>query len=138
VNFLRWFAALGLASTVATLLVTGSLSAQSGGVYTAAQAAAGAKLFSADCAQCHGQKLEGIAGPALAGKAFLDKWSGQTADDLHYVMSTQMPLTAPGSLKPDEYLDLVAYVLQQNGYAPGSDPLTAAKLKGIKIAPQSK
>ena len=117
-------------------VTAGPLAAQSTGVYTTDQATAGAKIYVASCAMCHGQSLEGLSGPALAGSAFIGKWTGQTADDLHYIMSTQMPQTAPGSLKPDEYLDLVAYVLQQNKYAAGSAPLTAATLKSVKIAAQ--
>ncbi len=118
------------------MMMTRAPSAQGTGVYTAAQAAAGAKLYVPECAMCHGQSLEGLSGPALEGKAFLDKWNGQSADDLHYIMSTQMPQSAPGSLKPDEYIDLVAFVLQQNKFPAGSEPLTAAKLKRVKITTQ--
>ncbi len=110
--------------------------AQSGGVYTTAQAQRGAKLFADDCAMCHGQDLSGGAGPPLAGKAFIGKWSGQTADDVHDVVATQMPLTAPGSLKPDEYLALVAFILSKNGYPAGSAPLEKSKLKTITIKAQ--
>ena len=127
---------LGCLLLLAIAVTARPIAAQSTGVYTAEQATAGAKVYVASCAMCHGQSLEGLSGPALAGPAFIGKWTGQTADDLHYIMSTQMPQTAPGSLKPDEYLDLVAYVLQQNKYAAGSVPLTAATLKSVKIAAQ--
>jgi mono/diheme cytochrome c family protein len=116
--------------------VAGPLAAQSSGPYTAAQAAAGATIYAAQCSSCHGAKLEGGAGPQLAGSDFIAKWTGQTADDVHYVVSTQMPQTAPGSLKPDEALALVAYILQQNKYPAGDAPLTAAKLTSIKIVKQ--
>ncbi len=110
--------------------------AQSAGVYTQAQAAQGAQLYAAQCASCHGAKLEGGAGPQLAGSDFIGKWSGQTADDVHDVIATQMPQTAPGSLKPAESLALTAYLLQQNKYGAGASPLDAAKLKAVKIAKQ--
>lgn len=110
--------------------------AQVVGVYTAAQAAAGSTLYDAQCSQCHGHALEGISGPPLAGKPFIDKWNGNTADDLFYIVSTEMPLSAPASLKPDEYLELVTYVLQQNKYPAGSTPLTLAGLKNVKIVAQ--
>jgi len=45
-----------------------STSAQGAGVYTAAQASAGAAIYTAQCSQCHGVKLEGGAGPSLAGQ----------------------------------------------------------------------
>jgi mono/diheme cytochrome c family protein len=126
--------ALSLVASAA--FATQPLAAQSGGAYTAAQAKAGAAIFAAQCSQCHGTKLEGISGPALAGPDFISKWSGQTADDLRDIISTQMPLTAPGSLKPAEVLSVISYILQQNKYPAGDAPLTAAKTKGVKIAKQ--
>jgi alcohol dehydrogenase (cytochrome c) len=115
---------------------TGPLDAQSTGAYTAAQAAQGATIFAAQCSSCHGAKLEGGAGPALAGDDFMTKWNGETADDVHDVVANQMPLTAPGSLKPDEALAVVAYILQQNHYPAGSTPLSAATLKSVTIQKQ--
>ena len=115
---------------------THSLSAQSGGVYTADQAKAGAAIFAAQCSACHGQKLEGGAGPQLAGTDFMGKWTGQTADDLRDVIASQMPLTNPGSLKPNEVLELLAYILQQNNYPAGATELTAPKTKTVKIVKQ--
>ena len=81
-------------------------------------------------------QVEGISGPALAGKDFIAKWTGQTADDVYYTASTQMPLTAPGSLKPAEYLAVVAYILSKNKYPAGATALTSARLKAVKIAQQ--
>ena len=85
---------------------------------------------------CHGDKLEGISGPALAGSDFMSKWSGQTVDDLRDIVTTQMPLTSPGSLKPAEVLSVLAYILQQNKYPAGDTALTAAKTKSVKIVKQ--
>ena len=130
-------AVLGLLlCTVALLAPARPLAAQGAGVYTAAQAKAGAALFAENCAMCHAADLSGGAGPPLAGKPFVSKWSGETADDLHDVVSTQMPLTAPGSLKPPEYLALVAFILSKNGYPAGTVPLEKTKLKHITIKAQ--
>jgi mono/diheme cytochrome c family protein len=108
--------------------------AQPTGAFTSAQAATGAKIFATQCVACHGAKLEGGAGPQLAGDDFMAKWSGQTAADIYDIVSTQMPLTNPGSLKPAEALALVAYILQQNKYVAGDTALDAARLKTVKIA----
>ena len=62
----------------------------------------------------------------------MKKWTGQTADDLAYVLN-QMPLTAPGSLKPNEYLALLTFILSKNGYRAGNTPLDGSKLKSITI-----
>jgi mono/diheme cytochrome c family protein len=131
--------ALPIAAALALVVAAavGPLGAQSSGVYTADQASNGATIFAAKCALCHGNKLEGGVGPALAGQGFTSYWTGSTADDVYQLMSTQMPQNAPGSLKPDEYLAVLAYVLQQNHYPAGSTPLSAAALKSIKITTQS-
>jgi mono/diheme cytochrome c family protein len=112
------------------------LAAQGTGVYSTAQAQQGAKLFAENCTACHGADLSGTSAPPLAGRTFMLKWNGQTAADLHDVASTQMPLTSPGSLKPAEYLALMAYILSKNGYPAGTAPLEKAKLKSVSIKPQ--
>ena len=47
-----------------------------------------------------------------------------------------MPLDNPAGLKDGEYLDVVAYVLQANHHAAGTDSLKAdtLALRGTKIA----
>jgi len=136
-KFTRVLVPVALALVASATFTTHSLSAQSSGAYTAAQAKDGAAIYAAQCSQCHGVKLEGISGPALAGSDFISKWTGQTADDLRDVIATQMPLTSPGSLKPAEVLSVLSYILQQNKYPAGDAPLTAAKTKAVKIAKQS-
>jgi mono/diheme cytochrome c family protein len=105
----------------------------SSGDYTPAQAAAGAKLYATHCSACHGANLRGVNAPALIGNAFTSQFTGEPVADMYGLMSKNMPLTAPGSLKPAEYLALTAYILQQNKFPAGSSPLTQAKLKTIKI-----
>jgi mono/diheme cytochrome c family protein len=134
----RVLAPVAVALIAAAASTAHPLSAQTtGGVYTAAQATAGAAIYTAQCSMCHGDKLEGVSGPPLAGSDFLAKWSGQTADDLRDIIATQMPLTAPGSLKPAEVMSVLAYILQQNKYPAGSTALTPAASKTVKIAKQA-
>ena len=97
--------------------------------YTTAQATQGAATYKSQCALCHGSALNNGGAPKLAGPDFLKKWGTNTLDDFHYIMSTTMPQTHPGGLKPDQYINLVAYVLQKNGYKAGTTPLKAATLK---------
>jgi alcohol dehydrogenase (cytochrome c) len=133
----RASAVLALALVASTAVMTHPLSAQAPGVYTAAQATAGAAIATAQCSTCHGANLEGNSGPPLAGTEFMSKWSGQTADDLRDIIATQMPFSSPGSLKPDQVLAVLAYILQQNKYPAGDAALTAAKTKSVKIVKQS-
>jgi mono/diheme cytochrome c family protein len=132
----RALPALAIALIAFATFTSHSLSAQSTGPYTADQAKAGAAIVSAQCTVCHGDKLEGVSGPQLVGPDFIGKWSGQTADDLRDIIATQMPLTNPGSLKPDQVMDVLAYILQQNKYPAGSTPLTPAISKTVKIVKQ--
>jgi cytochrome c len=127
---------LSLALAASTALTAAPARAQSTGVYSAAQAQTGATLYTADCAACHGAHLEGVAGPSLAGDAFLARWAGKTAGDLNDFVSALMPQDNPGSLKPDEYLALEAFILQQNKYPAGANALTDAKLKSVKLVKQ--
>jgi alcohol dehydrogenase (cytochrome c) len=68
------------------------------------------------------------------------KW-GQgkhTVEDLHYIVKTQMPYGGAGTLTQQQYVDVVAFLLEANGYQSGSAEMTAdpAKLRQVKIGPQ--
>ena len=108
-------------------------------LYTADQATAGAAVYSQACAACHGAQLEGVAAPALKGSVFGEMATAQglTADTLLDVIVNTMPQSDPGSLKPDDYNAVTAYILQQNGYPAGSTALAkgAAGLKDAKVTP---
>jgi PQQ-dependent dehydrogenase (s-GDH family) len=93
--------------------------------FTAAQAAAGKTAFNANCAVCHGNTMtNGTFGPPLAGEYFANKWHGQTVRAF-FDHSKTMPPAAPASLQDEVYADIVAYVLQVNGYKPGTAKLSA-------------
>src|SRR2546430_12196687 len=85
-------------------------------VFTADQARQGRRVYKAACASCHGSELEGAAAPALAGPAFLPALQppARSAQDLYHVMRVTMPKLAMGSLKPDDYTALFAFLLQRN------------------------
>lgn len=89
------------------------------GWYGKQQADSGAVLYAAKCQVCHGQKLEGGAGPALAGPQFFARFGGDPMSRLWYGVHTEMPLTAPASLPANESLDIVAWILRQNGFPAG-------------------
>ena len=78
--------------------------------------ARGAQVYATTCAVCHGPQLGG-AGPALplAGPAFLARWEGLSAADLHKRISGTMPPKPAPSLSPDDYRAVTAYLLSQNG-----------------------
>jgi len=93
-------------------------------LYTSAQATAGAQHYAALCAVCHGAQLQGVVGPALKGPNFASVKSGFAVGDIFTIIANNMPASDPGSLAPDVYVKVMAYVLQQNGYPAGTTPLT--------------
>jgi mono/diheme cytochrome c family protein len=93
-------------------------------LYTSAQAQAGATLYTANCAVCHGEQLQGLVGPALKGANFASAKAGFAVGDIFTIVANNMPASAPGTLPPDTYVNVMAYLLLQNGYPAGSTALT--------------
>jgi len=93
-------------------------------LYTSDQAKAGAQKFTDNCEQCHGTHLEGRAGPALKGPNFASPKSAFTVSDIFTIVSQNMPASQPGSLQPNDYVQVMAFLLQQNGYPAGTSTLT--------------
>lgn len=110
------------------------------GLYSAGQAIRGRKLYERYCTSCHGAKLEGNPGAPLAGPAFLSRWAdGQhTLDDLFYIIRTLMPYNEPGKLTKQQYADILAYVLEVNGFAAGGEDLAPSPvaLKKVTLQPR--
>lgn len=131
--------AIGALSSVLVLsavLVAQSASSTRDGVYTADQADLGHTLYTKQCAICHGDALEGgDQNPQLAGGQFMQNWSGQTLGDLFMKIQVSMPATQPGSLKPDEVAQVIAYILRQNKFPAGKTalPQTTDQLNSIHI-----
>lgn len=90
--------------------------------FSAAQMAGGRANYASKCAKCHGDDLEGGAGPALSGGG-LDNYLTGSVGDLSDFISSSMPQDAPGSLSPEETATVVAYLASKNGRAPGAAPL---------------
>ena len=126
--------------TLATTLATATFVACAGGAavaqdskgyYTQEQADHGQSLFNANCAQCHGQNLEGIEAPALAGVDVMGNWA--TAQGMYDYFSVAMPPTAPGKLGDDNYVDIMAYILKFNGAPAGDAALTKDGLPSVDL-----
>ncbi len=105
-------------------------------LFTSAQAVAGKAAYERNCASCHGASVDdGNSAPPLRGAAFLGKYAGKPAADLFTYVSTKMPSGNPGSLDGAEYARIIAYVLQQNGFATGRKEFAsdAAALASVTI-----
>ena len=88
-------------------------------LFTSAQAVAGRALYAQNCAGCHGANVDDGKAPSLRGAAFLGKYAGKPASELFTYVSTKMPKANPGTLARADYERIIAWVLQQNGYATG-------------------
>jgi mono/diheme cytochrome c family protein len=95
-------------------------------LYTKAQAVAGFAKYLGHCAMCHGAKLQGLSGPSLKGPNFASAKSNFAVGDIFMIVANNMPASAPGSLPQQDYVEVMAYLLQQNGYPAGTTALTFA------------
>lgn len=82
------------------------------GVYTAEQAARGQDTYATLCTGCH-------TAATHTGVAF-QHWDGHSLSDLFGYISTNMPKNEPGSLAPEQYADLLAYMLKLNQMPAGT------------------
>lgn len=97
--------------------------------FTADQADRGRDIFRASCTECHYSS-------EFSDSQFKFKWSRRSAGNLYELIQTSMPETAPGSLLPEEAVDLVTYIMRMNGFEPGGAELGTdrAALDAISFA----
>ncbi|MDY6983541.1 MAG: PQQ-binding-like beta-propeller repeat protein, partial [Pseudomonadota bacterium] len=122
--FRRSFLALSL--LLSSTLATSAFAQDStrDGIYTMQQAQAGASLYVQSCIECHGATLRGSeAGPALVGAQFWTKWEGMNLAALFQITASTMPVNNPNGFSPQQYANLIALILQQNGLPAGQTPL---------------
>ncbi len=94
------------------------------GVYTTAQAERGKTSFNSSCLRCHGDKLQGNTAPALSGDRFFTTWGSEPIASLFAKIRDTMPPNFGTSIDDQTKLDIVAYILQTNGYPGGPGELT--------------
>jgi mono/diheme cytochrome c family protein len=91
------------------------------GVFSAAQVQRGTAVFSATCSQCHTHRRN---------------WQGRTFYDVFDQIRSTMPNDNPGGLARRDYIDVLSWILAENGYPAGSADITSdASMKAVKIVP---
>jgi len=96
--------------------------------YLPQQARQGQIAFYGNCAECHGAAGEGNFGPALITADGNVQWQ-----PIYYVfsyMQQHMPAGNANDLKPEQYVDIMAFLIQAHGHPPGKRALTAASASG--------
>ena len=91
------------------------------GVYTAEQADRGVALYKKRCASCHAPNR------FTDDQMFLTPYAGKPLWEMYDVISDSMPEDDPGGMKPEEYADVIAYLLRMNGFPTGQTDLPTSK-----------
>jgi mono/diheme cytochrome c family protein len=93
--------------------------------FTAEQVERGRAAYTQNCQDCHGSTLDNgeFGGPPLKGGYFRNHWGSGSVADLAGYAKALMPPDRPGRLSDQTYTDLVAFLLSNNGYAPGGQEL---------------
>ncbi len=106
--------------------------------YTEEQAARGKTAYTDDCSVCHGTTLGGGGEtPALAGKGFRERWFVGSPEPFFSFISSNMPQGDPGSLTPETYADITAYLMSRNRVPAGDAefPADPAAIANIVLPP---
>jgi alcohol dehydrogenase (cytochrome c) len=112
------------AIAVATLAPVLAL-AQQPAAYIQSQADSGLALYRQSCAICHLENLQGsFEAPALNDSNFRNNWTNRPLEELLALLETTMPPQAPGSLTPEQYINVTAYLLSENGVGVGTTALS--------------
>jgi mono/diheme cytochrome c family protein len=96
-------------------------------VYTKAQADGAKAQFEKLCASCHAFTVAAKAKPKdlpLGDEPFFESWSGRPLSEMISIIALTMPNDGSAVVTDQEAVDLVAYILQQNGFPAGSTPLS--------------
>ena len=88
-----------------------------GTVFSDAQADRGRDTFRAGCTECHFSS-------EFRDSTFKFKWSRRSAGNLYQLIQTEMPEDRPGTLSPEETVELVSYILRMNGFEPGPNDIS--------------
>ena len=99
------------------------------GVYSEMQAQRGRRSFETHCTECH--ELAEFTGV----DAILAEREGERLWEIFDFMWSEMPEDRPSWLEPDEYADILSFLLSAYGLPAGSEPLPVDRslLRSIRL-----
>lgn len=112
--------------------VAGTAAVKASGTTAGQLSDAGAGVYTAQCARCHGDKGQGVTGPAVIG-ASAKFGRFKTAQEYLSYINTNMPIDHPGTLTPDQTLQVTAYLLVQNNLVQKDASLSGANLGSVQL-----
>lgn len=123
-GYIRLIAAVVLATWVCLPEIaaqdTGKVTRIWDGVFTTGQSARGRGEYDRVCSRCHSPELTGSErGPAIRGEEFRGDWENDTVGRLFIKIRDTMPQGNPGTLAEDTKVDILAYILEANGFPAG-------------------
>ncbi len=129
---LLWAAALSATSS-------SSQATTNDGIYSKAQADAAKAQFDKLCASCHAFTVAEKKKPEdlpLGDEPFIKAWEGKPVMELASLIEFTMPNDGSAIVTGEEALNLVAYILQRNGYPAGDAPLTKDRATATLVRPK--
>jgi len=109
------------------------------GIYTTAQADGAKAQYDKLCLECHAFTVAAKKAPEdlpLGDEPFFKAWAGKSIDELVSVIVLTMPNDGSAVVNEDDALNLMAYVLQQNGFPAGAAPLTKETASAVLVRPK--
>ena len=98
-------------------------------IFTDAQAERGRTTFDEVCSECH-------TSSEFKGRLFQSNWGRRTVYSFYRTIRSTMPDDNPGGLEEQVYLDVVSYLLSQNGHEAGATELSAdSPMREVRMAP---
>src|SRR5690606_32474934 len=104
---------------------------------TPEQAEAGRADYTQHCSMCHGADLRLLPTARLSGPEFVNRWRGRSTNELLAQLRATMPPEGPGALPEETYVNVMAYLLAENGAAAGAEPLAATSTLIGALLPSS-
>lgn len=97
----------------------------------------GRELFGMNCARCHGDQGQGTSeGPRIIGSPNAIP-TYMTAKGLFDFVSVEMPGDARGTLMPQVYWDVLAFILEANSLLPPDVTLGPDNAANIRLSPEA-